>query len=180
MTDPWIISGVVDGLIVVVKVGEVRRPALEQAMNGLSSLGTPTLGVIINAVTREQIGFEDRFSHLHVYGYGYGYGYGEKKTEAPKAPVGPQPDGVFEIASGSNENGQVVHGGTALIGTQGPDPPGGPRPWPRASPPSAAWDSSARGYGSAARWSGARDSRPTNVISQILCLDFVACMISVS
>jgi capsular exopolysaccharide synthesis family protein len=84
VTDAWIVSAMVDELILVLKIGEVRRPALEQTMKALLSLGSPTLGVIINATTREQVGFDDhRFTHLHSYGYAYG----QKLAEATGTPL---------------------------------------------------------------------------------------------
>jgi Mrp family chromosome partitioning ATPase len=72
VTDPWIISAVVDGILLVVQLGSTRRQDLERTMEVLRTLGAPVLGVVANGVTREQVGYG-----LTGYPYGYGYGYGQ-------------------------------------------------------------------------------------------------------
>jgi Mrp family chromosome partitioning ATPase len=115
VTDPWIISAVVDGLILVVKVGEVRRQALEQTMEVLKTLGTPALGVVINGITRDQFGFDNRFNTIYGYNYdyyyGYGYGYAHRPDKKPSSPLPPpKPNSTgFETANATNGDGKRPH-----------------------------------------------------------------------
>jgi Mrp family chromosome partitioning ATPase len=108
VTDPWIISAVVDGLILVVKVGEVRRQALEQTMEILKTLVTPALGVVINGITRDQFGFDNRFNNLYGYGYGNGYGYHQDPKSPPPGVPG-RTGGALEMVAGTNCNGKSTH-----------------------------------------------------------------------
>jgi capsular exopolysaccharide synthesis family protein len=108
VTDPWILSAVADGLILVVKVGEVRRQALEQTMEVVKTLGTPALGVVINGITRDQFGFDNRFNNLYGYGYGYGYGYAPEPGSTPPA-VTARTGGALEMAVSKNGNGTSNH-----------------------------------------------------------------------
>ena len=89
VTDPWIISAVADGIILVVKVGDVRRQALEQTMEVLKTLGTPALGVVINGITRDQFGFDNRFNTLYGYGYGMATATAIVRTKFSPPPLPP-------------------------------------------------------------------------------------------
>lgn len=93
VTDPLILSAVVDGLILVVKIGDVRRSALERTMEILGTLGMTTFGVILNSISPDQIGFKGRFEHLQGYGYGYGYGqvYGSDSADNPPSSAESRP-----------------------------------------------------------------------------------------
>jgi capsular exopolysaccharide synthesis family protein len=66
VTDPSIIAAVADGIILVVKISSTRRHDLDVTNDMLKTLGVPVFGMVINGVTRDEVG----------YGYGYGYGYG--------------------------------------------------------------------------------------------------------
>jgi capsular exopolysaccharide synthesis family protein len=86
VTDSSIIGAVADGIILVVKVSSTRRHDLDATTEMLKTIGVPVFGVVINGVTREELGYG------YSYGYGYGYGYGrygcgryglEKKNAKP-------------------------------------------------------------------------------------------------
>lgn len=64
VTDPSIISAVADAMLLVVRIEDARRQDAERTTDLLRTLGTPVLGVVINGVSRRQIG----------YGYGASYG----------------------------------------------------------------------------------------------------------
>jgi receptor protein-tyrosine kinase len=66
VTDSAIAGTQVDGIMLVVRVGQTRRQNAQRALECLKELGTPILGTVINAIDFESGG----------YGYGYGYGYG--------------------------------------------------------------------------------------------------------
>ncbi len=72
VADPRIISGVVDGLVLVVKVGRTTNESLVQVRRELAAVSARTLGVILNDLDVRRRGYE--------YGYGYGYGgyYGDR------------------------------------------------------------------------------------------------------
>jgi len=66
VSDPRILSGYVDGLLLVVKVGRTTNDSLEQVRRELSAVSANTLGIILNDLDVSRRG----------YGYGYGYMYG--------------------------------------------------------------------------------------------------------
>jgi capsular exopolysaccharide synthesis family protein len=74
----------VSGVIVVVRLGQSTREAVLHLRDQLEHLGAPTLGVVVNALSRDG-----------AYGYGYGYGYAEGNSDGPAAPLAqesPQPE----------------------------------------------------------------------------------------
>ena len=115
VTDPLIISAVVDGIILVVRIGDVRRQSLEQSMEVLNTLKTPALGVLINGVTRDQLGFDHRFSV--VYGYGYGYGYGCRPTTPQEtSSLSTRQSGKLEMMFRKSGDGKRSHSSSGLDG----------------------------------------------------------------
>jgi capsular exopolysaccharide synthesis family protein len=76
VTDPSIIASVADALILVVRVSSTRRHDLERTTELLHTLGVEVLGMVINGVTRDQMGYGYGAYGYGGYGYGYGYGYG--------------------------------------------------------------------------------------------------------
>jgi len=66
VTDARILAAVCDQTILVIRAEKSTRKAAEHASEGLRSVGSRILGVVINAVSVRKGG----------YGYGYGYGYG--------------------------------------------------------------------------------------------------------
>ena len=63
VTDPSIIASVVDGILLVVRIGATRHHDVERTRDLLETMGLPVLGLVINAINNK-------------LGYGYGYGYG--------------------------------------------------------------------------------------------------------
>jgi hypothetical protein len=112
LTDPWIVSAVADGIILVVKVGEVRRQDLDQTKEVLKTLGMPEFGVVINGIRRDQFGFDNRFNTLYDCGYSHGYGHRLDKVQPPFVPAGQA--GVLKIAAADNGDGKVPLGDDEL------------------------------------------------------------------
>ena len=80
VTDPIVLSTIVDGVIVVVSSGGTRVEALERTLESLQGVGARTLGVVLN-------NFDIRKALGSYYGsdkyalYGYGNGYGKNSSE---------------------------------------------------------------------------------------------------
>jgi len=77
VTDALVLSGRVDGVVLVVGAGESRRRHLSRAVELLESAEAPVLGAVLNSTSSQKRG--------GGYGYGYGgYGYdqGPKKRGA--------------------------------------------------------------------------------------------------
>lgn len=66
VTDALVLSGRVDGVLLVVGAGQTRRRHLGRAAELLQQTEAPILGAVLNATTAQHRG----------YGYGYGYGHG--------------------------------------------------------------------------------------------------------
>ena len=82
VTDPTVLGGMVDGLVICVGAGMINREDLRACERRLRTSGVHILGVVLN--------------HFHAMARGYGYrsyAYtaGEESTGAPPAPDGPQP-----------------------------------------------------------------------------------------
>lgn len=80
VTDPSIIAAVADGLVLVVRVSTTRRHDIDRTTELIRTLGVPVLGMVVNGVTREQMGYPyygGRYGYGYGYGYGHGYGYGQ-------------------------------------------------------------------------------------------------------
>jgi capsular exopolysaccharide synthesis family protein len=110
VTDPSIIAAVADGIILVVKISSTRRHDLDVTNDMLKTLGVPVFGMVINGVTRDEVG----------YGYGYGYGYGGygyggyggygRKNVSPYGPSDEPP---------ANVNGALPHDWKPSVGDNG-------------------------------------------------------------
>ncbi|MBV8382366.1 MAG: polysaccharide biosynthesis tyrosine autokinase [Planctomycetaceae bacterium] len=81
LSDPAIVAAVVDGILLVTRLGELRRRDIEQVSELLKMLGAPVLGVVANGATREQLG----------YGYGSGNGRPCGSARPPQATDGEAP-----------------------------------------------------------------------------------------
>jgi capsular exopolysaccharide synthesis family protein len=82
VTDASIIAAVADGLVLVVRISATRRHDLEVTNDMLKTLGVPVFGMVINGVTRDEVGYG--YGGYGYGGYGYG-GYGRKNNN----PYGP-------------------------------------------------------------------------------------------
>lgn len=67
VSDPRILGGMVDGVLLVVKLGHTRVDSLSQVRRELAAVGAPLLGTVLNDLDIRRPGY---------YGYRYGYGYG--------------------------------------------------------------------------------------------------------
>ncbi len=75
VTDPVIISTMVDGVILVVQAGRSTREVVRRARTELSSVGAKVFGVVLNNLDIKREGYD---SYLSTYG---NYGYGEGRQE---------------------------------------------------------------------------------------------------
>jgi polysaccharide biosynthesis transport protein len=67
VTDSLVLSGRVDGVMLVVGAGQTRRRHLTRAVELLQQAEAPVLGTVLNATSAQH------------RGYGYGYGYGQDR-----------------------------------------------------------------------------------------------------
>lgn len=73
VTDPVILSTMVDGVILVVQAGRCTRDVVRRARQELSSVGAKIFGVVLNNLDIKREGYN---SYLSTYG---SYGYGEPR-----------------------------------------------------------------------------------------------------
>ncbi|SIO55420.1 capsular exopolysaccharide family [Singulisphaera sp. GP187] len=71
VTDPSILSAVVDGVVLVVRPEATKRHDAERTVELLKTMESPVLGFIVNGIDRQNAS-----GYGQGYGYGYGYGYG--------------------------------------------------------------------------------------------------------
>ncbi len=74
VTDPVILSTMVDGVILVVQAGRSTRDIVRRARQELNSVGAKVFGVVLNNLDIKREGYD---SYLATYG---NYGYGEKQA----------------------------------------------------------------------------------------------------
>lgn len=74
VTDPVILSTMVDGVIMVVQAGRSTRDVVRRARQELGSVGAKIFGVVLNNLDIKREGYD---SYLSTYG---NYGYGEKQA----------------------------------------------------------------------------------------------------
>lgn len=103
VTDPSIISAVVDGVILVVQPEATKRDDAMRTAELLKTMDSPVLGFIVNGMDRQRAGAG--------YGYGYGYGYGTygRIPEALEA-VTPAPREIIAAANSSKPTNGVSQG----------------------------------------------------------------------
>lgn len=77
LSDPLIIAGHVDGVLLVTMAGRTRSSELTRAIEELSRASTPVIGVVLNQVKLE---------HDHYYAYYYEY-YRPEDSAPPSAPA---------------------------------------------------------------------------------------------
>src|SRR5208337_2607359 len=111
VTDPSIIAAVADGIILFVRISSTRRHDLDVTSEMLKTLGVPVFGMVINGVTRAEIGYGYGYGYgRYGYGYGYGgYGYGKKYG----GPYGPSDEPAV------NANGSLPHDLKPSVPTNG-------------------------------------------------------------
>jgi polysaccharide biosynthesis transport protein len=75
VTDALVLTGTVDGIILVVQAGRTTETQVRESVNRLTQLSAPIVGVVLNRLSGADSG---------VYGYGYSYGYSYKPSRPPK------------------------------------------------------------------------------------------------
>lgn len=81
--DALVIATKVDAVVMVTRLGVVRRTLLKESARLLNSTGARLLGYVVTGAELEG-GFRDS------YGYGYGYGYDSEDIAPPRAEVTPR------------------------------------------------------------------------------------------
>jgi capsular exopolysaccharide synthesis family protein len=73
VTDPVILSTMVDGLILVVQAGRSTRELARRARRELARVGARVFGVVLNNVNIRREGYDDYDYYRYTSGYGDGY-----------------------------------------------------------------------------------------------------------
>ncbi len=79
--DAMTLSATVDGLIVVTRLGVVRRPMLSELRRVLDACPAEKLGYVVTAANLEK-----GEGYGYGYDYGYGYGYYSRRSEPVEIP----------------------------------------------------------------------------------------------
>ncbi len=74
VADAQIVSSFVDGYILVARSGDTSRVELSEAIDALRSVGGNVCGVVLNAVSRKSMKYNDHGRYDIRYGYKYQYG----------------------------------------------------------------------------------------------------------
>ena len=69
VTDPVILSSLVDGVILVVHGGKSTRAVTQRARQELTSVGAKVFGVVLNNVDLKRDGYDDYYYHRYHSGY---------------------------------------------------------------------------------------------------------------
>jgi capsular exopolysaccharide synthesis family protein len=72
VTDPVILSTIVDGVILVIHGGKSTRDVARRARMELASVGAKVFGVVLNNLDLKREGFEDYYYYSYYSGYGGG------------------------------------------------------------------------------------------------------------
>jgi capsular exopolysaccharide synthesis family protein len=82
VSDPVVVSGLVDGVVLVASAGTSHRGSVRRAADQLRAVEAPMLGTLLNRFSERRAG--GRYGSGYGYGYGYGYGsYGTYGTYSP-------------------------------------------------------------------------------------------------
>ncbi|MFN0083857.1 MAG: GumC family protein [Blastocatellia bacterium] len=81
VTDPIILSTLVDGVIVVTKSGKSKGEMIRRACQELQTVGSKVLGVVLNDYNQE----EDGLDNYYYYRYNYSYAEGGKEPRNRKS-----------------------------------------------------------------------------------------------
>lgn len=121
VTDPSIIAAVADGLILVLRVASTRRHDVERTTELMRTLGVPVLGMVVNGITRQQMGYGyggygyGYGGYGYGYGYGYGHGYGRTYGQNGHGHVYGDPMTHSDGSENGNGNGVLVEGDRASL-----------------------------------------------------------------
>jgi capsular exopolysaccharide synthesis family protein len=78
VSDAQVLASQVDAAILVTHGGSTPREFVNAAKESLLRVKANVIGVVLNNVDFEAVGYEYYYRYYKGYGYGYGYGYGEK------------------------------------------------------------------------------------------------------
>ena len=76
VTDASMISGEIDAVAIVVKAGQTEKSAVDRALDTISNVKAPMIGVILNGASQQSLG--GKYSYYYSY-YNYYYADGNKK-----------------------------------------------------------------------------------------------------
>lgn len=101
VSDPVIVSGLVDGVVLVASAGSSHRGSVRRAAEQLRMVDAPLLGTVLNRFSERRAG--GRYGSGYGYGYGYGYGsYGTYGSYAPQPLIVPPVDSPSPTIPPSN------------------------------------------------------------------------------
>jgi polysaccharide biosynthesis transport protein len=81
VTDPLILSTLVDGVVLVVEGGKTTRNIVRRARIELATVGARVFGVLLNNVNLKREGYDDYYYHRY---HSYYYGSSENAEQAPR------------------------------------------------------------------------------------------------
>ena len=81
VTDASMISGEIDAVAMVVKAGQTEKAAVERAIDTISNVKAPLIGVILNGASQQSLGgkYSYYYSYYSYYQYYYADEQGKKK-----------------------------------------------------------------------------------------------------
>ncbi len=80
VTDPCVVAGRVDGVLLTIRVSKNGRPAAERAKELLSNIGVHILGVVVNGIGKDSGGTGYGYRYYAYDHYGYEYRSTEEET----------------------------------------------------------------------------------------------------
>ena len=84
VTDAVVLSNIVNGVIYVIKSGEVTKEVVKRSILQLSGKKSEMLGVVMNSVDVSRGGYYHYHSRYYNYGYVYGSEEDSKKNKKKK------------------------------------------------------------------------------------------------
>jgi Mrp family chromosome partitioning ATPase len=84
-TEPSVLTGLVDGIILVVGAGSTPRESIMQALSTVDP--AKILGVVLNGLDLHSKALHARYFGSSRYYYRYGYGESKKKSEQETMPA---------------------------------------------------------------------------------------------
>ncbi len=111
VTDAVALSGLVSGIILIVREGYTNHESIEQALNLLKIANAKLLGFFINDIDAMSINYgsyrsaygksyKTKYKYGNSYGYGYGYGYsysdGAPRQSKPDEKPSTKPEGSIQ------------------------------------------------------------------------------------
>ena len=68
-SDASILAAKVDGILLVVKMGETRSDTFQDALRQIQRANTPILGYVVNKVKAQKLGYGGRYRYRYHYYY---------------------------------------------------------------------------------------------------------------